>query len=133
METCCSGKCRQSVRGFISVGSEFWALPASPSVRMLSSSCGQKGGPCVLVGTSIQYAVTRECYCKSAIAFLTTLATSASGFVLSNMLMFSSFHATEMTDWLWHTCLIEGGANPCTFRMRVKTVKVAMLPNIYAR
>jgi hypothetical protein len=68
----------------------------------------------------------------SVMEFLAILATSASGFVLSNTLIFSSFQVAAIVDWLSHTCSIEGVEKPYTLGMCKNTVNVTMLPQISA-
>jgi hypothetical protein len=81
---------------------------------------------------STQNDVTVEKGCKAEIAFRATLATSASGLVLSKMLIFSSFHVAVIADLLSHTCSMVGEWRPYNFRMRVMMVNAAMLPHILA-
>jgi hypothetical protein len=108
--------------------SEVCALMARASVKMLSSSCGGNGGPHLSAWPSTQNVSNWECCCMSEIAFIATLETSASGFLLSKTLIFSSLQVVLMAELLSQTCWIRGGEKPYTFCIRVRIVKVAMLP-----
>jgi hypothetical protein len=76
---------------------------------MVNSSCRQNGRSRLYACPLTQYILTSEYDCKSAINFLATLATSASGLVLANTLIDSFFQVTVMADWLLHMCSMLGG------------------------
>jgi hypothetical protein len=111
---CCSGKCKQLGCGLISGGRAVWAKVASTSVTIFNSSCAGNGGPRLSAWPSTQKALKVEKDCRSANALRATLATSASGFVLSKTLIFSYFQVAVMDDLLSHTCSMLGGEKPYT-------------------